>query len=102
MSTPDTFNHYDLLDLIRLPATFLNLASVPADPSTIMLLTANPLGTVATYVFGVASITRVPTGAYYFDLVGNVAGTWHYRWHGTGGVTSNEEWGFIVDRSFIL
>lgn len=102
MTTPDTVARYDLQDLVRITATYLNTASVPGDPSTIMFLVANPLGSVATYAYGSASVTRVPTGAYYVEIVPSIAGTWHYRAHGTGGIQANEEHAFIVDRSFIL
>ena len=102
MSTPDRFNRYDLQDLVRLSATFLSLASAPADPSTVMFLVRSPLGSVATYAFGTASVTRAGVGAYYVEVIPSVAGTWFYRAHGTGGVLENEEWGFIADQSFIL
>lgn len=92
-------------DLVRLIATYVSTDLVtPADPSTIIFLVKSPATTVACYAFGVggASITRVPTGAYYKDITVDNYGRWYYRSIGTGGIQAAEEWYFDVDQSFVL
>lgn len=105
MTTPNTVSRYDIFDLVTLRATYTSTDGVtPADPSTVMFLVKNPLGTVATYNFAAAgaSVIRAGAGAYTKQVVGDVVGSWFYRVHGTGGVHANEEYSFIVDRSFVL
>lgn len=95
-------DEYDYGDLVRSAATFVSTDLVtPADPSTIIFLTLNELGSVASYQYGAAgaSITRVPTGGYYKDWTPDATGDWWYRWVGTGGVQAADEWQIVVGRS---
>lgn len=105
MTTPLQISRYDVLDLVRVTATFVGTDGVTAaDPSTVMVYVKDPAGTVATYSFGQAgaSITRAGVGAYYKDITVTTSGTWFYRVYATGGVQASEEYGFEVNRSFIL
>jgi hypothetical protein len=58
----------------------------PTDPTTITLAVTDPVGTVTTYSFAGATITRTGTGAYAKDIPCTLAGEWTYIWTGTGTV----------------
>lgn len=103
--SPAEIDRYDIYDLARLRATFVSTDLItPADPSTVLFFVKNAQGSVSTYQYAQAgaSVTRAATGAYYKDITVDQTGTWFYRAQGTGGVQAADEWGLIVDRSFIL
>ena len=106
MSTPDRISRYDLNDLVHLSVGFVSTDGVTfADPSTVVLYLRNPAGSVASYVNTAGaggSINRAAVGRFAKDVTADAVGSWFYRWAGTGGIQANEEWSFIVDRSFIL
>lgn len=103
--SPAEVERYDLFDSFRQTATFVSTDLVtPADPSTVLFLVKNPLGTVSTYSYGAAgaSIVRDGVGAYRRDQTLDVVGSWFYRSQGTGGVQAADEWSLLVDASFVL
>ena len=56
---------------------------VDTDPTTLSLLVRSPSRTVTTYTEP-DDITKDDIGDYHYDLELTEAGTWHYRWVGTG------------------
>jgi hypothetical protein len=83
--------------LVRMRATYVSTdLSTPADPSSVYFRLIYPDNTVATYKFGVASVTRAATGAYYADVTASVYGPHTYEGLGTGGVQAVSEWHFEV------
>jgi hypothetical protein len=104
--SPLDVSRYEYGALIRLAATFVSTDFVtPADPSSIVLFVQNAWGSVASYHYGIvgASITRVPTGAYYKDVTNDTpGGQIRYFWLGTGGVQAPGDWEFISKPTFIL
>jgi hypothetical protein len=70
-------------------ATLTNTFSVdgtPTDPTTITLAVTDPQGAATPYTFAAAEITKLSTGVYRKDIACSIAGTWTYRWTGTGTV----------------
>ena len=88
-------NVYDVGDRIRLRGVFTNLAGVDTDPTTIVCKYQDP-GGVETTVTYPTSIVKVSTGRYYLDIDIDEAGTWYYRWNGTGDVVAAGEQSFIA------
>jgi hypothetical protein len=76
-------------ELATLTNTF-NLNGVPTDPTTITLVITDPDSVETTYTFAAEEITRLSAGAYTKDIVCGKAGTWTFRWVGTGTVVDTE------------
>ena len=87
-------NYYDIGDLVRLSATFTDLAGAPVSPSAVVLRVKAPDGTVST-----PTPTNDGIGVYRHDLAVTQAGLWCYRWEGTGAVTAAGERTFMVRAS---
>lgn len=88
-------NRYDVGDQVRLWGVFKNLAGADADPDTIICKHQDPSGneTTITYPTG---MTKASTGRYYVDLTIDEAGTWYYRFNGTGAIIAAGEQSFIA------
>lgn len=74
------------------------------DPTTVTLKLRSPSGTVLTYTYAQAQVTRSATGVYYKELPAgtvNVVGKWWYRWIGEGAVAAAAEAFFKVTDSMI-
>ena len=89
-------NTYDVGDLVRVDSAFKDILGAAADPTTVTLKVLPPGGTVLTYTYALAEVTKSGTGAYYKDIPVTTAGTWYYRWLGTGAVVSAGEEYFHV------
>ena len=81
---------YDIGDLVHLTAGFVDANGAQADPTTVQLTIKRPTGT------DTVTPTNTGIGAYYYDVPITEAGTWTYRWAGTGAVTTAEEGSFTV------
>lgn len=80
----------------------------PTDPTTVTAKTFTPDLIEAAFVFGTDAevINADPVdpladivGKYYMDVNANEAGTWHYRWEGTGTAQAVAERTFKVSPS---
>lgn len=91
-------NTYDINDRVRLSVTF-TVSSTPTDPTTVTLKVEDPSGNEATYTYALAQVTRDDTGDYHYDLTLDEAGSWAYRWEGTGTVTAAYEATMFVKAS---
>jgi hypothetical protein len=90
---------YETGDLVRLSVTFADLTNQPADPSTVTLAITAPDGSTQNYT--TSEITRDGTGVYHFDLSTTLAGTYTYRWTGTGAVSAVQEGSVPVAASIL-
>jgi hypothetical protein len=93
-------NTYDVGDVIRLTATFVNSAGAAVDPSSLVawhrIIKPN-LFDVTTIAFnGVDSMVKLSTGVYYTDVAVNSGGEWHYRFRGYGANAAAVEGKFQV------
>lgn len=100
-------NLYNAGSAVRLTASFVDLTNNPADPGTITLKTKDPVGGITSYVFGSSAMVKDSVGNYHMDIqipdvTLNVAGTWYYRWEGSGTITATFEGEFIVSPSKIV
>jgi uncharacterized protein YfaS (alpha-2-macroglobulin family) len=94
------FEGYDVGDEARLSVAFTNAAAGTAvDPSAVALRVRAPDGTVTTYTYALAEVTRDSAGAYHRDIALTASGTWHWRWDGTGTNAASVEGGFQVRAS---
>lgn len=107
--TPSGVNRYQPNDVARLVATITASGGVVTQPSSLALHIRNPLGSVASYIFGVAaaSIANPGAGMFYKDFsipppASQPVGTWGYGFHASGLVSGYEDWLFIVDPSKAL
>jgi len=69
-------------ELATLSNTF-KVNSVPTDPTTVSLTITTPSGTVTTYTYAAAQITKTSTGVYTKDIACSEDGEWQYVWTGT-------------------
>lgn len=88
-------NTYDIGDLVRVDGAFA-VGGVATDPTTITLKVLPPGGDLLTYTYAAGEITKSGAGVYYKDIPITAAGTWYYRWLGTGAVVSGGEGYFYV------
>ena len=69
------------------------------DPTTVVLRYEDPSGTETTLTYGTSpasDIDKTATGTYVAYITIDEAGTWYYRWIGTGAVVAQEEGTFDV------
>jgi hypothetical protein len=75
------------------------VGSVLTDPTTVTLKVEDPAGTETSYTYAAATITKSGTGIYTKNVACTLAGTWKYRWIGTGAVEAVAEGEFVIKRS---
>ena len=85
---------------VRVQATFA-VSSVNTDPTTVTLKVMVPAGTITTYTYALAEVTKSATGIYYKDIALSTPGTWTYRWIGTGTAAGVAESAIICHSSAI-
>lgn len=88
---------------VRVQGTFVKDGQ-NTDPTTVTLKLRSPSGTVLTYTYAQAEITRSAVGVYYKEvpaLTLNVVGKWWYRWIGEGAVAAAAEAYFTITDSRI-
>lgn len=77
---------YDVGDTVRLTATFTDASDVDANPTTVTVSVRAPDGMTTT-----PTATQDSTGIWYYDLTLSQAGTWRYRFAGTGALVAAAE-----------
>lgn len=92
-------NTYDIGDTVKLQVTFETAEGVAVDPTAIVLKVQDPDGTETTYTYALGQVLKSATGVYYYYVVPDESGTWHYNWAGTGTVVSATEGFFYVRTS---
>lgn len=88
-------DQYHVQQAVRIFGYF-KVAGVLTDPTTIQLQTEDPSGNEDSYTFAGGTVTKDGTGIYYRDVTLDEAGTWTYRWKGTGAVIAAWEASFDV------
>jgi hypothetical protein len=84
-------NEYHLGQAVKFKGDFKNEAGALADPGTITLRVRNPEGTITTYTYAAAEITKDAVGQYSKVVALDKEGTWKYRFEGTGAVQAADE-----------
>jgi hypothetical protein len=69
--------------------------AVLTDPTDITLTYKKP-GQVGVTTVALGALTHPSTGNYYFDVLADTTGTWHYRFVSTGTAAGAEEGAFAV------
>jgi hypothetical protein len=83
---------YDIGDLVRVSVTFTNMSEAVVDPTGITLKYKTPGGVITTLTYPTdAALVRDSTGVYHADIDATEAGTWEYRFQGTGAVKAAVE-----------
>lgn len=83
---------FDIGDRVRLRAEFRDVDGFVADPTTVTLAVLRPGDSASAAV----STTKDATGVYHGDHEPDTAGTWTYRFAGTGDLVAAEEGTFTV------
>lgn len=86
---------FDVGDSAKVQTTF-TVGGTATDPTTVTLKWKLPSGTVNTYTYAAAEITRSDTGVYYKELDITTSGTHTIRWEGTGTAKTAGEDSFTV------
>ena len=93
-------NSYDIGDRVRVSNRFATPAGVDTDPTTVVCKYIDPSLNVTTKTYGSdAEVVKDSTGRYHLDIDVDEAGTWSYRWTGTGAVVAAGEQTFVVRES---
>jgi len=71
---------------VDLTGTFRDVDNALADPTEVTLQVLDPSGTLTTYTYGAAEITRDSLGVFSKPITLNASGTWYYRFKGTGAL----------------
>lgn len=90
-------NTYLIGNAVRLSAVFRDFAGNPADPTTVTLSVKRIGGTLET-----PTAVKDATGYYHYDYTPLTAGTYNYRFAGTGDVVSATEGSFTVTPTTIV
>ena len=71
-------------DLVRVSAVF-TVAGAATDPTIVRCKHKTPGGTTVTWVYLTDNqVVRDSVGVFRADIDANAAGTWNFRWEGTG------------------
>ena len=71
---------------VELTGTFRDEADALTDPTEVTLYVLPPAGTLETYTYGAAEVTRDSLGVFTKAVTLDESGTWHYRFKGTGAL----------------
>ncbi len=88
---------WDVGDAVILSIDFENAVGAATNPTTVVLTVKKPNGTLTTPAF-----TNPSTGHYESVIAIDQAGTWKYRWTGTGVLNKARESLFTVRYSMVL
>jgi len=81
---------------VRLSVAFADLSGTATDPTAVTLKVRNPGGVLMTKTYALAEVTKDSTGNYHYDLDVDLAGTWYYRYNGTGALVAANEAAFTA------
>ncbi len=88
--------HLNRGDSERLTGTFKNQAGTLTDPTTVEYKVRAPDGTITTYTWAGAMVTRDSTGVFHRDITFLTSGKWVVRVAGAGAVASVSMWEYMV------
>ena len=98
------YNTYDIGDVVRVSAAFLDSSDLAADPTGVVVSYRNPSsGVVTTLTYGVdVEVVKDSIGNYHVDITTAAHGRYTYKWVGTGAVAATVEGFFHVRESNVL
>jgi len=96
----ESYNSYNIGDLVRISGAFATAAGVAIDPTTATLRVKDPAGNVTVYTGD--QLTHDGVGAFHLDFSPTVAGKHAYRWEGTGAAQAVTETYFFVRQSSVI
>jgi len=76
----------DIGDLVRITASFVDLAGAPSDPTSIAILARSPSEAEQSL-----SVTKQSVGVYYAEQSIDEENTWWFRAYGTGAIEAAAE-----------
>lgn len=82
--------------------TLFTVAGVPTDPSTVTLKLQDPAGALSTFTLAAAQVIQDGPGSYHRDFVATLAGTYVWRWEGTGAAAGVDEGTTQVEASLLV
>lgn len=82
---------FDVGDLVRSSVTFTDFNGAATDPNTVTFKYEKPDGTVTTIIYPAAGTVKDSTGVYHADVTITAAGSWWFRWNGTGAIVAATE-----------
>ena len=98
--------NYDRGDVVRLTATFRDIAGAVIDPSTVTLNAVQPDKTIYTRSYGAAApndqLKKSSIGVYYIDFYIAQGGRYGYQWTGDGLAAAVAEGGFFARDEVVL
>jgi hypothetical protein len=71
----------------RLSATFRDSSGTLGDPSSVVVMVKDPAGSKTTYTTA-TGVVRDSLGAFHLDITLTKAGSWVYKWKGSGGLNA--------------
>lgn len=86
----------DVGDIVYIQNVFTNSTGGTVDPSEVILYLADPSGSVGTYKYSAAEVSRQSQGSYYYNGTITQAGYWSVRWRGTGAAVAAEQSRFFA------
>lgn len=90
-------NRYPVGSLVRATVAFKTASSgALTDPTTIVAKYEDPAGSETTKTYP-DTVVKASTGRYYIDITVNAAGTWYYRFNGTGACVAADEESFVAE-----
>lgn len=93
---------HDLGDRIELRSSFRNAAGAFTDPTEVTYRVKDAGGSVTTYTYGGATVTKNATGSYSVFVTPTTSGTWYWRAEATGDVVDAVEGSFRVAASEVI
>lgn len=85
-------------EVARIDTTIKDATLALVDPAVLQLKIKDGAGVVTTIALG-AGIVKDAVGTYHAEVPLPVAGTWYYRWIGTGANAGADEGSFSVTKS---
>lgn len=90
-------NQYDVGDLVTVSAEFRSRAGVLTDPTTVVVKYQAPDTTETSKTYGTdVEVVKDSTGCYHLDIDVTAAGTWYYRFNGSGAIQAAGEQSFFA------
>lgn len=86
-------------DSVTLRAVFVDASGAATDPTTVALAVTNPAGSVTTYTYALATVTKDGTGRYSKALTLTSAGVWSYTWTAAGTVDDVQSGRLLVGKT---
>jgi hypothetical protein len=95
---------YEMDTSIQIEGIFMDaLNNVYTDPTEVQLFIKDPAGVIVDYTTLNGTVIRQGTGHYVFTFVPSQAGTWTYKWQGTGAApATSPDTTFTINASVLI